>query len=240
MRLLSILTDLSILHTVIAMATADSPPTRGHKKKERTRRQLLDAAVDVIAERGEGFSVSDVTARAQVANGTFYNYFTDRDELVDAVAVEVLATFADEAAVIVATEDPAARFATITALALTHVAENPDQARVLLRLDAVQAAMATGDPFRHLQADLAAGYAAGRFTVGSADAAVDVVLGSLLSAARRIVDTGAGPDHRRAVLEHLLASLGLSGSEPTDLAEQAMARAQTINATTSTLDEETI
>ena len=34
--------------TVQAMpATSDEPRTRGHKKKERTRRQLLDAAIDV-------------------------------------------------------------------------------------------------------------------------------------------------------------------------------------------------
>ena len=78
------------------MATAtDQPLTRGHKKKARTRRRLIAAAIDVIADRGEAFSISDVTTAAGVSHGTFYNYFDDRDALLGAVVPQVLADFAE-------------------------------------------------------------------------------------------------------------------------------------------------
>ncbi|MEY4081090.1 MAG: hypothetical protein RL430_1520, partial [Actinomycetota bacterium] len=62
---------------------ADAAPlTRGHKKRSRTRQTLLDAALRVLAESGEGFSLTEVAARAGVSHGTFYNYFRDREELM--------------------------------------------------------------------------------------------------------------------------------------------------------------
>ena len=66
--------------------TAIPVRTRGYKKKERTRRQLVEAGVRVLAARGEGLTVSDVVAEAEVSNGTFYNYFPDREVFIDAVA----------------------------------------------------------------------------------------------------------------------------------------------------------
>lgn len=196
--------------------------TRGHKKKERTRRQLIAAAIDVIAERGEGFSVSDIVARAGVANGTFYNYFTDREELIEAVVPEVLAAFALESAHAVVHDDPARRFATISALALTRAATNPDQIKVVLRLDAVLQAILDGEVVTHLRDDLAAGVATGRLTIATGPAAVDVVVGSLLLAARRTVDGGVDDEYRRRVVAQLLRSLGIDADEAVDLAEQAV------------------
>ena len=69
------------------MAIADPSPTltRGHKKKARTRQLLLDTALEVLAEQGEGFTVADLASRAGVSHGTFYNYFSDRDQLIEAL-----------------------------------------------------------------------------------------------------------------------------------------------------------
>ena len=54
-----------------------SPPietrTRGHKKRERTRNQLIAAALRVFAQKGGALTVSDVVAEAEDSNGTFYN-----------------------------------------------------------------------------------------------------------------------------------------------------------------------
>jgi AcrR family transcriptional regulator len=65
---------------------AREPRTRGHKKKERTRRHLIAAGLRVLGEKGQGLTVSDVVAEAEVSNGTFYNYFADRDELLEELA----------------------------------------------------------------------------------------------------------------------------------------------------------
>lgn len=219
----SILTELSIFSTVpdVPESSDAVPRTRGHKKKERTRGQLIAAAVDVIAERGEGFSVSDVTSRAGMSNGTFYNYFDDRDELIDAVVPEVLESFAAESATAVASEDPAHRFATITARAMHKAASEPDMVRVVLRLDAVQRALVADGPLSYLEQDLADGVAAGRFTIDGIEATVDVIVGALLMTARRIVDHGLDEDHLRSVLAQLLRSLGIGADEAGAIAAQA-------------------
>jgi AcrR family transcriptional regulator len=213
-------------------------PTRGHRKKERTRRLLIDSAVQVIAERGEAFTISDVVAHAEVSNGTFYNYFDDRDALIDQVVPEALAGFAADAALIAPDEDPAMRMATISALALERAAATPGMMKVLLRLDAVQQAIAEGEVVQHLRVDLEAGAAGGRFQFNSIDTALDVVIGTLLLAARRIVAAAEsaaasggqpGPDDDRAynrnLIEQLLRSLGVTGDEANSIAKLAVARA---------------
>ena len=208
------------------MATATDPPlTRGHKKKARTRRQLLDAALDLLAEEdGEAFSVVAVAARAGVSHGTFYNYFDDRDALVAALVPLLVEGFAARAAAEVDEPDPAARFAIITARALAVAAESPDLVRVALRLEAVQEALFAGAPLAYLREDLAAGHAAGRFDGSPDHDTLDVVLGALLLAARRIVDGGGGLDHHRSVIRRLLATLGVPADEAAALADRAVAR----------------
>ena len=62
--------------------------TIGKKKRERTRGALLDSAISVFANKGyEGTRISDITAHADVANGTFYNYYQDKDQLLHDVAL---------------------------------------------------------------------------------------------------------------------------------------------------------
>lgn len=53
-------------------------------KSEETRRALFDAAIQTVAEEGyAGASVDKIVARANVAKGTFYNYFENQQDLFD-------------------------------------------------------------------------------------------------------------------------------------------------------------
>ncbi|MEZ5557118.1 MAG: TetR/AcrR family transcriptional regulator [Pseudomonadales bacterium] len=62
--------------------------TTGKKKRERTRSALLDSAISVFASKGfEATRIIDITNHAELANGTFYNYYQDKDELLRDVAV---------------------------------------------------------------------------------------------------------------------------------------------------------
>lgn len=205
---------------------ADAPTTRGHKKKERTRSQLISAAIAVIAEHGEGFGIRDITTHAGVSHGTFYNYFDDREALLDAVVPEALIAFADESADAVDDDDPAVRFATITALALHRAATTPEEIRVILRLTAVQDAIVAAPAFDHMRADIAAGAAAGRFITGPDGATLDVMAGGMLAAARRIVEEAVPADYAAEVVAHLLRSLGISNDEASKLADDATADAR--------------
>jgi AcrR family transcriptional regulator len=206
----------------MAAAAQDTSLTRGHKKKSRTRQLLLDAALEVLAERGEGFSIADVVGRAGVSQGTFYNYFPDRDGLLDALVSHTVEEFAAVAAHEVEVSDPAARFARISALALATAVESPNTMRVVLRLEAAQRALLLDGPLAYLQQDLFDGHRVGRFTGVPNDATLDVVLGSLLLAARRVIDGETAPAYRAMVIRRLLMSLGVDGDEAAALADHAV------------------
>ncbi len=62
-------------------------PPRGKRrleKSEQTREALLQAAADVVGEKGfADASVTLITQKAGVGQGTFYNYFESRQEILD-------------------------------------------------------------------------------------------------------------------------------------------------------------
>ncbi len=203
---------------------AESPPTRGHKKRERTRRRLVAAAIEVIADEGEAFSISDVTERAGVSNGTFYNYFEDRDALVAAIVPEVVGGFASANAE-ATHEDPAMQFAVVSALALRQAAADPDRLRVLLRLDAAQRTLIEGAVLQHLRDDVQRGVDSGRFDVAVDTATLDVVAGTVLLAVHRIIDFETDDDYVPRVLGQLLRSMGLDGADAGEVARRAAATA---------------
>lgn len=54
------------------------------QKKETKKKNLLYAAQALFLEKGVSkTSISEITERAQVAKGTFYLYFTDKDDLLE-------------------------------------------------------------------------------------------------------------------------------------------------------------
>lgn len=197
------------------------PHSRGGKR-ERTRLALLAAALAVLAEEGEGFSLSSVTARAGVAHGTFYNYFEDRDALMEALVPYSVEEFARRSALEVEISDEAVRFAVITARALRTAAESPDIAKVALRLDSVRRALVTEGPLSHLRRNLADGHRAGRFSDLPDDGTLDVILGALLLAARRVINGESDRRHQVSVIARLLMSLGIEATEARTIADQAV------------------
>lgn len=75
--------------------------TRRQEKAEQVRLALFDAAAKVVGKHGyAGASVARITALAGVAQGTFYNYFASRQDLLDqllpAIGEEMLAYIAAE------------------------------------------------------------------------------------------------------------------------------------------------
>jgi AcrR family transcriptional regulator len=67
--------------------TASSP----NRRREATRRALLDAGADEFARHGfAGARVSSIARAAGVANATFYVHFRDRADLFDALLTRAL------------------------------------------------------------------------------------------------------------------------------------------------------
>lgn len=73
-------------------STADLRERSGRREqnKAENRTALLKAARAVFAEMGYGAaSVRDIVRRTDLASGTFYNYFKDKDEIFEAVVGEL-------------------------------------------------------------------------------------------------------------------------------------------------------
>src|SRR4051794_29269392 len=63
---------------------ANQPVSRRERRKLATREALIKAAQEMIAVKGVYLTViEEITERADVAKGSFYQYFRNRDELLD-------------------------------------------------------------------------------------------------------------------------------------------------------------
>ena len=106
--------------TSTATETAPSPIRRGERRKQLTRRRLLDAAAETYADTGvDGATISAITERADVGLGTFYLHFEDKDAIAVAVSALVLRRLLDEE--------------TIAVEAVRSVGGEPDPVAVLAR-----------------------------------------------------------------------------------------------------------
>lgn len=69
--------------------------SRRDRRRQRRRQQLIDAARYVIGAKGIHFTVADVTEAADVAIGSFYTYFRDKEDLFEAAVWEELHQLGD-------------------------------------------------------------------------------------------------------------------------------------------------
>ena len=75
-----------------AATTPGDRPGRREQNKAENRAALLKAARTVFAEIGYGAAgVRDIVRRTDLASGTFYNYFKDKEEIFSAVIAEMSA-----------------------------------------------------------------------------------------------------------------------------------------------------
>ena len=204
------------------MISPIDPTSRGHKKREKTRNQLISAALRVFGEKGEALTVSDVVAEAGVSNGTFYNYFVDRDQLFDVLAEHLVSVLAVQAAVEIEGEDAALRVATVSARVIARAAEDPTWATIVLRLGELRADV-RDQVTRYLREDLEQGYAQGRFEVGADAVIVDLIAATLLIAIRRIVEGRGSLEYIVGAISRVLRALGVPKDEIRGIAEQAVA-----------------
>jgi AcrR family transcriptional regulator len=62
--------------------------SRRERKKQETRQRLLECAWRLFQERGyDDTTVEDITEAADVAKGTFFNYFQTKEALLDELAL---------------------------------------------------------------------------------------------------------------------------------------------------------
>jgi AcrR family transcriptional regulator len=74
----------------------ERPPRRRRLPREERRRQIVDAVLDVVAERGiSGTTVARIAEAASVSEGTLYVYFPSREDMLTAALDRIFARMAD-------------------------------------------------------------------------------------------------------------------------------------------------
>jgi len=202
---------------------AASPVGRVERRKARTRAGLLTAARELFAARGiQSTTVAEIAEHADIAIGSFYNYFHTKEQLLDALLEEELATQlhalqARQAKV----ADPAEKIS-IAHRHLVRVAQaDPDWAWLLVRLE-VPYRIAWSVLGQSAERDLREGIEAGRFQVANERLALNASGGALFAIihAQLVGELSEHPDCEHA--EGVLRSFGLDRTEAAAIARRPL------------------
>lgn len=192
-------------------ATAQEPLTRGHKKRERTRRSLVDAALRLLARKEVGeIALLEVAAEAEVSNGTIYNYFRTRDEVLEAVGITLADEFSDAISALSTNVDSGAQRLSIgVRMFIRRAADDHQWANALLRIIHLDQAMRSRLADRVLD-DLREGHREGALTFEEEGIALDMVVSCTTGAMRSVVEGRAVAEHDVRVAEMILKALGVT------------------------------
>ncbi|QUD90215.1 TetR/AcrR family transcriptional regulator [Phenylobacterium montanum] len=187
----------------------------------------MSAAEQLLSVRpAEAVNVDEIAALADVAKGTFYNYFTDKDALVreveEAVREELEQRIAQTNDGI---EDCAERVARAFAAMLNWALADPTKARTLLRMTP-HFADPNAPSNSGVRGDVHAGVAAGRFTGIADEAGIVLVLSVLTGGVNRALDLVQKKKVRvlgESLAQALLVALGLPRGDAEAVASRAMA-----------------
>ena len=177
---------------------------RREATKQANRTAILDAARDVFAEIGFGAaSVRDIVRHTDLATGTFYNYFPDKESvlraLVDEIATEARARVH---AARLAADSPAGFVAGGFRAYFEFLAEDRETLALMRRNAGTIRAMfdepALGAGMEELRADLQAGVASGALPPHDADLMAAAMVGAGVEVGLRMVDRDP-PDVESAV-----------------------------------------
>jgi hypothetical protein len=179
------------------------------RKSARTRAHLMDAAVEVFARDGfEAASVNEIALLADVANGTFYLHFKNKDDIAAHVVFGIAIRFArqmDEAMTEI--DDAAARFCCATRQFIEIGVEQSNWGWVLIRSASFAPELLT-QMGSYLRTDLERGVRQGEFTIDIDRFINDTILSKTLSVLAARLRGFAGEDTASRLSELVLRMLG--------------------------------
>jgi AcrR family transcriptional regulator len=183
--------------------------SRTARRQARTHAALIKAAREIIVERGlDGLRVSDITERADVAFGTFYNQFKTKDDIVEAVVADTIVGLAQSIAESPAFSDPAEALVASTRAIVRVAYEDPPLARLLVNLAQAEARFE-----RIIRPQSAAmlerGVAMGVFVIDDLETTLTMAIAGAFEVIRGILDGRLGDGADLTCAETLLRMAGL-------------------------------
>jgi len=218
-----------------AQDRAAEEPTRLDRRKARTRRALLDAARALMAERSTSdVSIQEITDRADVGFGSFYNHFTSKSELFEVAVADVLEEHGNLLDQVTAgIDDPAEVFAVGVRATARLAEEQPVIAQVLVNAGLDYVIAEDGLAPRAMR-DVERAVQHGRFAVTTPFLAVVSTTGCLMAYlhVRLHAPHLIRPDAADELAEEVLRMLGLDPRSAHDVAHRPLP--PTLDATTRT------
>jgi AcrR family transcriptional regulator len=204
-------------------AQPDAPLTRGHKKRERTRQSLIEAALRLLARKEVGeVALLEVASEAEVASGTIYNYFRTRDEVIEAVGIALADKFSETiSALSIGVNSGALRLAIGVRMFIRRAAADPTWASAVIRVvhfdQAIRSKIAN-----YVLVDLRAGAEEGVFAYPDENIARDLVVSCVVGGMRAVIEGRGIQEHDSQVAEMVLKALGTTPARARKLAQQPL------------------
>lgn len=197
------------------------------RRRARTRDALLAAAQQLLSMRpAEGVNIDEIVEIADVAKGTFYNYFVDKEAIVreveEAARTHLEALIAQTNAGVA---DAGVRMARAFCAALGFALSDPHRAMTLLRIS--PHATDPDTPINMgVRRDVRSGLDSGRFKFVTEEAGVVLALSVIQGGVSRTLDLQEA--HKVEALGEslgasLLVALGIERDEAMAIVKEAMA-----------------
>lgn len=184
--------------------------SRGHKKKARTRQQLVETALRIFAQCGVAdVSLNRLADEAGVSHGTVYNHFRTRDEMLEAVGIAMAEEFSREIiAISVGLTGGAERLSIGVRSFVRKAQRNPEWGSALVRVvrhtEGLRTILAA-----QMRADLEAGARQGDFRFAGEELAMALVAAATTSAISTLLEGHAVEHHDSVTAEMILLALGV-------------------------------
>lgn len=209
---------------MLNFAMPGMPRYRG-LRRTANRPALMGAAEELFGLRGfANVSIDEITARAGVAKGTFYNHFADKADIANHIALEIRTGLRERIGEMKSTStDPARHLAIAMSLFLHLAIEQPNRALILVSLinDPTDVNSPMNAPVR---LTLHSGEASGRFRLASIEASLIMVIGMVSAGIRNLIEQPTrAPSYRVTnLVVHALRSLGLEWDDAHAIAAESV------------------
>lgn len=190
----------------------------GRQRREKTRRRLIAAAAKVIVDRGEErATIDDFIQAADVSRGTFYNYYSTREEIIE----ELWSTIAKDPFKQIAkscekADDAAEQLIMFARLVIDRA--NQDEVWGWLIYAMSRDEMTVNQDLRAFPTpELKLGLTQGRFSFDNIDSARDYVVSLVRQTIRVNLSEKRPEGYNSAIYKMLLLGLGIKESDANKL-----------------------
>jgi AcrR family transcriptional regulator len=209
----------------MSKAEREATPTigRGARRRQRTRAKLLSAAQAVMARKGaDATTIQEITEKADVGFGSFYNHFESKQAIVEAMMAQTIETFGKALdRISEAVKDPAEVLAASLRYGVERAIDEPDLGWFLVHSGLSAHRMRMGLGMR-MARDIRLGVESGRLHADDLEATLFAVGGMVLSimAARLDGELESEAPERAATLA--LNLLGIPNPEAGEIAHRPL------------------